>query len=84
VVDSREAAWAEAGDLIIPRRKGLIDDSDVQAEIGEVAMGRKPGRESDTQITFFKAVGSAVQDVSVAGYLLSRAEEAGLGTAVEI
>ena len=49
VVDSREAAWAEAGDLIIPRREGLLSESDVYAEIGEIAARRKPGREGIRQ-----------------------------------
>ena len=84
VVDSREAAWAEAGDLIIPRDKGLIKESDVYAELGEIAMGQKSGREDKDQITFFKAVGSAVQDVSVADYLLQKAERDGLGITAEI
>lgn len=84
VVDSREAAWAEAGDLIIPRDKGLIKESDVYAELGEIAMGQKLGREDKDRITFFKAVGSAVQDVSVAAYLLQKAEREGLGMTAEI
>jgi ornithine cyclodeaminase len=84
VVDSREAAWAEAGDLIIPRDRGLIKESDVYAELGEIAMGQKLGREDKDRITFFKAVGSAVQDVSVADYLLQKAEREGLGITVEI
>ena len=84
VVDSREAAWAEAGDLIIPRDKGLIKESDVYAELGEIAMGQKSGREDKDRITFFKAVGSAVQDVSVADYLLQKAEREGLGITAEI
>jgi ornithine cyclodeaminase/alanine dehydrogenase-like protein (mu-crystallin family) len=84
VVDSREAAWAEAGDLIIPRDKGLIKESDVYAELGEIALGQKSGRSDKDQITFFKAVGSAVQDVSVADYLLQKAEREGLGITAEI
>lgn len=84
VVDSREAAWAEAGDLIIPRNKGFIKESDVCAELGEIAMGQQSGREDKDQITFFKAVGSAVQDVSVANYLIRKAEREGLGTTAEI
>jgi len=84
VVDSREAAWAEAGDLIIPRDKGLIKESDVYAELGEIALGQKLGRSDKDQITFFKAVGSAIQDVSVAAYLLQKAEREGLGITAEI
>ena len=84
VVDSREAAWAVAGDLIVPLRKGLIRESDVYAELGEIAAGRKPGRTDAKQVTLFKSVGNAVQDVSVASYILQKAETEGLGATAEI
>ena len=83
-VDSREAAWAEAGDLIIPRDKGIIQESDIYAEIGEIANHQKLGRASDEQITFFKAVGNAIQDIAVADFLLKKAERQSLGVVVEI
>ena len=66
VVDHRESAWAEAGDLIIPRDLGMISESSVHAEIGEIAAGLRLGRESAEEITFFKSVGNAVQDAAVA------------------
>ncbi len=84
VVDSREACWAEAGDLIIPRQKGLISAGDIYAELGEIAAGTKPGRENDQEITFFKSVGNAVQDVSVARKVLEEAGRLGLGLEVEL
>jgi alanine dehydrogenase len=84
VVDSREACWAEAGDLIIPRHKGLISEDDIYAELGEIAAGTKHGRESDEEVTFFKSVGNAVQDVSVARKVLEEAGRLGLGLEVEL
>jgi alanine dehydrogenase len=84
VVDSLVAAWAEAGDLIIAKQEGLISERDIHAELGEVAAGRKPGRESEDQITFFKAVGVAVQDVSVAQLVLQKAESLALGITAEL
>lgn len=84
VVDSREACLAEAGDLIIPLRKGLITEADIYAELGEIAAGLKPGRERDDEITYFKTVGNAVQDVSVARRVLEKARQMGLGQEVEI
>jgi alanine dehydrogenase len=84
VVDSREACWAEAGDLIIPRDKGLISEQDIYAELGEIAAGTKRGRESNEEITFFKSVGNAVQDVSVARKVLEEAGRLGLGLEVEL
>ena len=84
VVGSREGCLAEAGDLIIPLRKGLISKDHIHAELGEIVAGAKPGRESGEEITFFKSVGNAVQDVSVARRVLREAERMGLGTEVEI
>jgi ornithine cyclodeaminase/alanine dehydrogenase-like protein (mu-crystallin family) len=83
-VDSREACWDEAGDLIIPRLKGLIAEGDIQAELGELVSGVKPGRSDDQEITFFKSVGNAVQDVAVAGMVLEASVLEGLGTIVDI
>jgi len=83
-VDSREACWAEAGDLIIPRNKGLISEADIVAELGELVSGTREGRASDNEITFFKSVGNAVQDVAVAGKVLEEALRQGLGTEVEV
>jgi len=82
VVDSRLASLAEAGDLIIPLRQGLIAETDIHGEIGQVAAGTLPGRSSDQEITFFKSVGVAVQDVAVAHLILRRAAGLGLGSEV--
>ncbi len=78
-VDSREAAWAEAGDLIQPLEAGRITRAHVAAELGEVLLGRAPARTSRQQITFFKSVGLAVQDALAAQVALRRAEALGLG-----
>ena len=74
VVDSREAALVEAGDLIIPIREGLLRREQVDTELGEIVNGTKPGRTSDAQITFFKSVGIAAQDVAVARAVLQAAD----------
>lgn len=84
VVDSLKATLAEAGDLIIPLKKGLISKEDIHGEIGEVAVGKIPGRESDEELTFFKSVGVAVQDVAVAELVLHRSQDLGLGFDVDI
>jgi len=84
VVGSREASLAETGDLIIPIQKGLITADDIYAELGEIAAGTKPGRGSTEEITLFKSVGNAVQDVSVARAVLTQAETLGLGIEVEL
>ena len=84
VVCSREGCLAETGDLVIPIRKSLITEDHIYAELGEIADGIKPGRESAEEITLFKAVGNAVQDVSVARAVLTQAETLGLGVEVEM
>jgi ornithine cyclodeaminase len=84
VVDSREAVWAEAGDLIIARTQGLITEDSVHAEIGEIVSGKKPGRRSEDEVTLFKSVGNAVQDVSVGARVLKEAREKGLGVVVDL
>lgn len=78
-VDSRLAVLAEAGDLIQPMQKGLITEAHVQAELGEIVLGRKNGRQNDSEITFFKSVGVAVQDAMAAQLALKNAKEQGLG-----
>jgi ornithine cyclodeaminase len=84
VVDQRQAAWAEAGDLVQARDAGLITEDHVVAELGEVAAGKAAGRTDPAQITLFKSVGNAVQDVAVAALALARAEELGLGVDVPL
>ena len=83
-VDSVEACLEEAGDLIIPLKKGLIQKVDILAELGEVVAGKKPGRRAAWEITYFKSVGNAVQDVSVAQAVYQRAGEKNLGQEVEL
>lgn len=80
VVDSLAASLEEAGDLIIPIEKGLIDQTHIRGEIGQVALGSLSVRETDDDITFFKSVGLAIQDVAVAELALRNAESLQLGT----
>jgi alanine dehydrogenase len=84
VIDSRQASLAEAGDLIIPLQQGVITEKHIYAEIGEIVAGLRPGRESMDEITFFKSVGVAVQDVAAARRVLDKATELGLGAEVEL
>jgi ornithine cyclodeaminase len=84
VVDQRQAAWAEAGDLIQARDAGLFGESQVAGELGAIAAGTLPGRSGPAEITLFKSVGNAVQDIAVAALALARAEELGLGVEVAL
>lgn len=84
IVDQREAILEEAGDIVGPIRDGVVDESVMVAEIGEVVAGIVPGRTSPDEITYFKSVGNAVQDVAVGSHVLRVAEDRGLGVLVEV
>ena len=84
VVDQRAAAWAEAGDLVMARDRGLITQDDIHAEIGELAGGTKSGRASADQITFFKSVGNAVQDIAVGRAAYDRAIARNVGQPIAL
>jgi ornithine cyclodeaminase len=84
VIDSRQASLTEAGDLIIPLKQGVITEEHIYAEIGEVIAGLKPGRISKDEITYFKSVGVAAQDIAAARRVLNKATELGLGIEVEL
>lgn len=81
-VDSREAAWSEAGDLIQPCEAGQITRQHIRAELGELILHPELGRQSDDQVTFFKSVGIAVQDALAAQCALRNAHRLHLGTTV--
>jgi ornithine cyclodeaminase/alanine dehydrogenase-like protein (mu-crystallin family) len=83
-VDRRESAWNEAGDLLMPRAEGAIAEDHVQAELGEVLVGRAPGRRSDEDITLFKSLGLAIEDVASAHRIHANALASGAGTWVEL
>ena len=82
-VDSRASAEVEAGDLMLARQEGRIGPSHVVAELGEVAAGA-PGRGSDDEITLFKSLGLAVEDVVTARLAVARAKAMGVGTEVTL
>jgi ornithine cyclodeaminase/alanine dehydrogenase-like protein (mu-crystallin family) len=84
VVDSREAALTETGDLIGPIEEGLITADHVRAELGELLLGRAAGRTRPEQLTLFEAVGVAVQDAVAANVALERAGQLGLGQHVPL
>ena len=83
VVDQMSACLEEAGDLIEPINAGLYEASQIHAEIGAIIAGDQPGRSSGDEITFFKSVGLAAQDVAVARVVYQRAVEQGVGTSLE-
>jgi ornithine cyclodeaminase/alanine dehydrogenase-like protein (mu-crystallin family) len=83
VVDSKSAALAETGDLIKPIEAGLFTPEGIHAELGEIILGRKAGRESTAEVTVFKSVGVAAQDAIAADVAVKKAREMGLGQEIE-
>jgi ornithine cyclodeaminase len=84
VVDSREAALHEAGELVAGIAAGQLDETAIAAELGEILLGRAPGRERPDEICIFKSTGLAVQDLVTARAVLAAALAAGAGTRVAI
>jgi alanine dehydrogenase len=83
VVDSISATLAETGDLVKPMQAGLFTEKHIYAELGEIVLGRKAGRQSQAETTYFKSVGVAVQDAMAAQLALKNAKEMGLGQKVD-
>jgi len=80
-VDSRAAARLEAGDLLIPLGEGAIAEAHFARELGDVIAGRTPGRERANEVTVFKSLGLAVEDMVAADLAVERAQSIGLGQA---
>ncbi|MEM7349496.1 MAG: ornithine cyclodeaminase family protein [Acidobacteriota bacterium] len=83
-VDRRESTLNEGGDFLFPKQEGLIDNDHIQGEIGEILLGQMVGRRTPEEITLFKSLGLAVEDLAAAHYVYQQAREQGLGTPTEI
>jgi ornithine cyclodeaminase/alanine dehydrogenase len=84
IVDSRDEVLREAGDLIIPIAENAITPEHIRSELGRVILDRTKGRTSDQEITLFKSVGLAIQDVSTAQAVYKKALEQNKGSYVTI
>jgi len=82
-VDSRSAALAETGDLIVPIQHRIFNEQHIVGELGEVVNGWVAGRRSPEEITIFKSVGVAVQDAVAASIAMENARRLRIGTEVE-
>lgn len=82
-VDRRESTLNESGDYLFAMREGAIGPEHIRAEIGEVLIGAKPGRTSEDEITLFKSLGLAVEDLASAEHVYRKAQQFGVGTWVE-
>jgi ornithine cyclodeaminase/alanine dehydrogenase-like protein (mu-crystallin family) len=83
-VDSRAGALKEAGDILLPIQERAVDEQHIAGELGELALGRVAGRLTDSDVTFFKSLGMAVEDVVTARLVVERATAAGLGQSFEL
>ncbi len=83
-VDYRASAMAQAGELLHAIESGAVTESHVVAEIGEVLAGTSPGRGSDAEVTVYKSLGVAAQDLAAATLVYRRAVELGVGTLAPI
>jgi alanine dehydrogenase len=84
VVDFEEQALQEAGDLMAAIESGAFARERIHAELGDIVIGRKKGRESRDQVTLFKSVGVAIEDVAVAARVYQEAKKKGLGAELNL
>jgi ornithine cyclodeaminase len=83
-VDRRESTLNEAGDYLFPMREGAIGPEHIKAELGEVLIDSHPGRTSDDELTVFKSLGLAVEDLAAAEHVVRRAEAENVGSVVSL
>ncbi len=83
-VDRRESALKEPGDTLVPLEEGAITPDHIVAEIGELAIGRGEGRRDEREITLFKSLGLAIEDIAAASYVYDAARRVGAGVEVEL
>lgn len=79
-VDRRESTLKESGDYLLAVKEGAIDADHIQAEIGELLIGKAKGRTADRDITTFKALGLAIEDLAAAHYVYNQAKQGRIGT----
>ncbi len=83
-VDRRESTLNEAGDFLFPKKEGAVGDNHIRGEIGEILLGKIEGRRSAEELTLFKSLGVAVEDVASAHHIYQQARARGMGTLVEL
>lgn len=84
IVDYRPSAMAQAGELLTAIREGAVTEQHIAAEIGEVIAGTAAGRTSAAEITLYKSLGVAAQDLAVAAAIVDAATAAGEGSLAEL
>src|SRR5260221_459293 len=82
--DRKESTFAEAGDFLLARKEGAVTDAHVIGEIAELLTGRCEGRRTHDEITLFKSLGLAIEDLAAADHVYRKARDRGLGTPLAI
>jgi ornithine cyclodeaminase len=83
-VDRRESALNEAGDFMIAKKEGALTDNHIRGELGEILLGHAQGRTAAEEITLFKSLGLAIEDLASAQHIYTKMLEKGVGTWVEL
>jgi ornithine cyclodeaminase/alanine dehydrogenase-like protein (mu-crystallin family) len=83
-VDRRESTINEAGDFLFPKKEGAITDDHIQGELGELLIGKVQGRKTDEEVTLFKSLGLAIEDLAAAHHVYTKALEKSMGLSVEL
>ena len=82
-VDRRESTLNESGDYLFAARDGAVGPNHIRAELGDILIGTHPGRRSEDEITLFKSLGIAIEDLASAQHLHKKALATGIGSRVE-
>jgi ornithine cyclodeaminase len=82
-VDRRESTLNESGDYLFAAKRGAIGPDHIRAELGELLIAQRSGRSSAEEITVFKSLGIAVEDLASAQFLYARALEKGVGARID-
>ena len=83
-VDRRESTLNESGDFVIPYQEGAIGMDHIRGEIGEILAGQAKGRADENEITIFKSMGLAIEDLASAAFIYKRAVQKKAGTWIEL
>jgi ornithine cyclodeaminase/alanine dehydrogenase-like protein (mu-crystallin family) len=84
IVDRRESTLNESGDFLFPKAEGLIGDDHIVGELGELLLERFAGRRSTDEVTLFKSLGIAIEDLAAAHYIYEQAIATGTGVSVPL
>jgi alanine dehydrogenase len=82
-VDRKESTVNESGDFLLAKKEGAIDDSHIVGEIGDILTGKLSGRRAPDEITLYKSLGLAIEDLASVHHIYQKAQEQGVGTMIE-